>query len=119
VFKQFKADFLTKISWQSRSLVNVFPETFINFQHVTRWHDTFRFCVAFVVFLSTVKLVQLLAFNRRIRLLGYTLQRAAKPISYFTAMFAIYFVAFLFLANIWFEQKLYPYSTLYLTVSHH
>jgi len=69
------------------------------------------------VFLATFKITKLLQFNRKIKMLSRMLGYAAWPILRYTVMFILYFVAFIFLAHLWFEQKLYTFSTVYLTVS--
>ncbi|XP_076818399.1 uncharacterized protein LOC143464499 isoform X1 [Clavelina lepadiformis] len=94
---------------------DVNKEKFVNFQYVTLWNQTFVYLMAFTLFLSTIKFSKLLRFNRRIRLLARTLEHAAKPVLFFTIMFGIYFIAFHFLAHLWFEQKMYPYSSHILT----
>ena len=76
-----------------------------------------RFSIAFALFFSTLKISKLLQFNRRIRVLSKTLGHAAWPLLQFNAMFVLYFLAFIFIAHVWFEQKLYTFSAVYLTVS--
>ena len=97
--------------------ISLFAETFVNFQYVVLWDDMFRFSTAFTLFLATIKISKLLQFNRRIRILSSTLGHAAKPILYFSSMFVIYFFAYIVLAHVWFEQKMYAFSSIYLTVS--
>ncbi|XP_078481274.1 polycystin-2-like [Ciona intestinalis] len=91
---------------------DVDKETFVNFQYLILWNDIFRFLMSFILFFATIKFTRLLRFNRRIRLLSMTLSYAAKPVVLFSVMFSIYFLGFLFLANLWFEQTVYAYSNI-------
>ncbi|XP_039274067.2 uncharacterized protein LOC120348022 [Styela clava] len=89
-------------------------ETFVNFQYITIWNDTFRYLMSFIVFFAIVRFIRLLRFNRRIRMLTNTLKISAIPLLSFASMFALYFTSFLFLSWLWFEQKIYSFSTLLL-----
>ncbi len=51
---------------------------YVNFVTISIWDETFSFILACVVFVSTVKFIKMLKFNRRMGMLGDTIRLATK-----------------------------------------
>ncbi len=68
--------------------------SYINFQRVGSWNELLTIMVGWLVYLSTLKFLKLLRFNRRMLVLGATLRNAATGLSMFFIMFMIVFLSF-------------------------
>ena len=89
---------------------------YYNFQRLSQWDELFSYLLAFVCFLSILKMVHLLRFNRRISMLGCTLKRAAKDLTSFLVVFFFVFVAFFISGYILFGSQLPQYSKMVTSV---
>ena len=67
---------------------------YVNFVNVAFWNETFAILVALVVFVSTLKFIKFLKFNRRVNALAQTIKFAAKDLKSFCVIFFVYFFAF-------------------------
>ncbi|KAK7505245.1 hypothetical protein BaRGS_00003407 [Batillaria attramentaria] len=67
---------------------------FINFQYVGYWSEVFGYMLAWIVFLSVLKFLRLLRFNRRMSLLSSTLRACANGLLQLSLVFWIVFLAF-------------------------
>lgn len=54
------------------------PFVFISFHYAIRWDEVSIYVIGFIVFIATLKFLQLLSFNRHIAVLGHTISQAAK-----------------------------------------
>ena len=54
------------------------PFVFISFHYAIQWDEISTYVIASIVFIATLKFLQLLSFNRHIAVLGHTISRAAK-----------------------------------------
>lgn len=79
------------------------------------WDEMFTFLLAFVVFLTTVKFIKMLRFNRRMGMLGDTVRVATKDLKNFIIMFFIYFLAFCMMAYTIFGKQLAGYCSFITT----
>lgn len=72
----------------------VFAGQYVNFVTIGVWDETYGIILSLVVFLSTVKFLHMLKFNRRLSMLTATVSRATKDLRSFIFTFFIYFFAF-------------------------
>lgn len=72
--------------------------------------------MALVVFLSTLKFINMLKFNRRMGMLTDTIRLAAKDMKAFVITFFIYFFAFAQLGYLLFGNVLPTYSSFVMTI---
>ncbi|XP_015762233.1 PREDICTED: polycystic kidney disease protein 1-like 2 [Acropora digitifera] len=70
------------------------PGKFVNFGQVASWNEVFMYVVAMVVFVSSIKGIKLLRFNRRITILAQTLRGSAGPLAAFSVVFVVFFLAY-------------------------
>ena len=76
----------------------------------------FTFLLAFVVYLTTVKFIKMLRFNRRMGMLGDTIRIATKDLKNFIIMFFIYFFAFCMMAYVIFGTTMGTYGNFIKTM---
>ena len=69
------------------------------------WDEVAAFMLAIVVFLATLKFINMLKFNRRMGMLTDTIRLAAKDMKAFVITFFIYFFAFAQLAYLLFGSQ--------------
>uniref|UniRef100_A0A1I8GMZ4 PLAT domain-containing protein n=2 Tax=Macrostomum lignano TaxID=282301 RepID=A0A1I8GMZ4_9PLAT len=89
---------------------------YLNFQYVAFWNEYLTYFTAFIVFVSTLKFIRLLRFNKRMGMMGDVVRIAAKDIRQFFIMFFIMFCAFVQTFHLIFLQRLYGYSTFLYTM---
>jgi len=77
---------------------------YVNFVTIGIWDETSGFVMAMVVFLATLKFINMLKFNRRMGMLTDTIKLAAKDMKAFVITFFIYFFAFSQLAYLLFGR---------------
>ncbi|XP_033737386.1 polycystic kidney disease protein 1-like 2 [Pecten maximus] len=69
-------------------------DAYLNLQYIVLWEALFGYMLAFLLFLSMLKLLLILRFNPKITQLSGTLQKAKGPISNFMVVFVLTFLAF-------------------------
>ena len=83
---------------RSRTIAARFAEKngngYIKMQYVAYWNELLLYMLGWLVFLSAVKCIRLLRFNKRMSLLAQTLRHAAKPLMMFGIMFSLVFFAY-------------------------
>ena len=103
----------------AKQLTNLFKishgNAYMKFQYVGWWNELLTYMIGWVVFLSTIKFLLLLRFNKRIGLLGATLQEAAKSLSAFSVLFGVFFFAFCCLFYGVYGSELLSYATIIIT----
>ncbi|KAH9518592.1 hypothetical protein Btru_005724 [Bulinus truncatus] len=67
---------------------------FYNFQTLAMWDQLFAIMAAFSSFLSTLQVLHLLRFNKRMSILGATMKLSATDLAPFSIVFAIVILAF-------------------------
>ena len=70
------------------------PTKFISFQYLSAWQLMFEGVLGVTVFVTCLKFIKLLRFNRRIFLLSYTLRQARGELLQYFIVFGINFLAF-------------------------
>ncbi|XP_046550027.1 uncharacterized protein LOC124259855 [Haliotis rubra] len=68
---------------------------YMKFQYVGYWNELFSYMVGWLVFFGSLKFLKLLRFNKRMSLLGSTLESCAQSILHFSLMFWVVFLAFM------------------------
>ena len=88
--------FFTRTLLVSQAISNLEdnPGKFVNFGRVASWNEVFMYVVAMVVFVSSIKGIKLLRFNRRITILAQTLRGSAGPLAAFSVVFVVFFLAY-------------------------
>lgn len=95
---------------------HLFSGKFVNFVTIGVWNETYGFILAIVVFLSTIKFINMLKFNRRLSMLTETIKAANKDLKAFVITFFIYFFAFAQLGYLLFCTQIPSYSSFTNTI---
>ncbi|XP_077869620.1 polycystin-1-like protein 2 [Saccoglossus kowalevskii] len=90
--------------------------TFINFQRIALWDEIFGYIISVIVFVSILKFLRLLRFNRRMSLLGSTIKYASKDLIYFAVVFFVIFFTYGQFGYLVFGRSVYKYSDFTLAV---
>ncbi|XP_021346749.1 polycystic kidney disease protein 1-like 2 isoform X2 [Mizuhopecten yessoensis] len=69
-------------------------DAYLNLQHIVLWEALFGYMLAFLLFLSMLKLLLILRFNPKITQLSGTLRKAKGPITNFMVVFVLTFLSF-------------------------
>ncbi|PFX17783.1 Polycystic kidney disease protein 1-like 2 [Stylophora pistillata] len=88
------------------------PTKFISFQYLSAWQLMFENVVGVTVFVTCLKFIKLLRFNRRIFLLSCTLRHASKELLQYFIVFIIVFLAFSQLYHFLLASNYESFSTL-------
>jgi hypothetical protein len=89
---------------------------YVNFVTIGVWDETYGFILATVVFLSTIKFINMLKFNRRMTMLTDTVRVATKDLKAFLITFFIYFFAFCQFGYLLFGSQLTDYASFTRTI---
>lgn len=89
---------------------------FVDFDFLCYWQTVFNGAIAFMVFLSWVKIFKYVSFNKTMTQLSLTLSRCAKDVTGFAIMFFIVFLAYAQLGFLIFGTQIQAYSTFSETV---
>ena len=92
------------------------PGKFVSFNKVVQWDTMFSAVSSIVVFLSCLKGLRILRYNKTISILSATLQGCAKPLAAFSVIFLVFFMAFAIFAYILFMPHLEKFSTFVTTL---
>lgn len=89
---------------------------FYNFQTLAMWDELFGILLGFCCCLSTLKVLHLFRFNRRMSLLGATIRRATRDLIGFSFMYGLIMAAFVSFSFQVFCTWVYSYSTIMGTI---
>lgn len=78
----------------------------MNFVTIGLWAETYGIMLAIVVFLATIKFINMLKFNRRLSMLTETIRYSIKDMKAFVVTFFLYLFAFIQLGYLLFSMKL-------------
>ena len=84
---------------------------FISFNKIVQWDTMFMALSSIVVFLSCLKGLRLLQYNKTISVLSSTLQGCAKPLAGFSIIFVVFFMAFTIFGYLLFMQSMDKFSS--------
>ena len=87
------------------------PGKFVSFNKVAKWDDMLQSVLSFLVMVSCIKSIQLISFNKTISLLASTLRGSAKPLSTFSAVFFIFYFAYVIFGFIIFVNYLADFKS--------
>ncbi|XP_070533290.1 polycystin-1-like protein 2 isoform X1 [Ptychodera flava] len=90
--------------------------SFVNLQQLALWDEIFGYIVSIVVFISIIKFLRLLRFNRRMSLLASTLKIASKELIYFAIIFFIIFFSYGQFGCLVFGSTVYNYADFTLSI---
>ncbi|CAG5132503.1 unnamed protein product, partial [Candidula unifasciata] len=99
---------ITKVAM--RALKNRKSDGFVNFNTVALYDEVYGYLMAAVVFLATIQFLKLLQFNKKMGMLGATVQVAAMDLRNFSIIFFLYFLAFTCTAYLLFGSSLQSYQ---------
>lgn len=90
----------------------LFPGAFTNFQYILLWDSAFTYCCGILVFLSMIKTLRLLRFNRKVAELSSVLSVSVRPLLCFFLSFIILYLAFAQFAMLVFGRHVEAYCHL-------
>ncbi|XP_070577710.1 polycystin-1-like protein 2 [Ptychodera flava] len=101
-----------KIAQKSLSSAAGGSGDFVNLQEIAVWDELFLYVVSAVVFMSFLKFIHILRFNRNISLFGKTLRRASGSLVSFGIMFFVVSMSFSQLFHLVVGSSVSDYRTL-------
>lgn len=84
---------------------------FVSFNKIVQWDTLFSGVSSIVVFLTCIKSLKLLQFNKTIAILASTLKGSAKPLAGFSIIFFVFFFAFTLQAYLLFMSQIDKFSS--------
>lgn len=88
---------------------------FINYGHIVVWDTVFNVLLAVLVFLSTLKILKILGYNKRFTEITAVISRAGRELLTFGALLITLFFAFVSFAYLLFGSKLVGYKSMFKT----
>ena len=88
------------------------PFVYVNFQVIMSWSELSVYMIAFVVFLTTLKFLRLMRFNRQIYVLNRTVVGFVRDIGGLFLSFVIVLISFAQFTNLIFGSSLQDFSTI-------
>ncbi|XP_041364036.1 uncharacterized protein LOC121379460 [Gigantopelta aegis] len=89
------------------------PKRFINFQHIAIWDSLFVYTLGALVFFTTIRVLRILGYNRRVTVIAAVLSYSGRELFGFSAVFSIVFFAYVLSGYILFSAYYYSYHTIY------
>ncbi|XP_077979558.1 polycystin-2-like protein 2 [Glandiceps talaboti] len=89
---------------------------YVKLQYVAYWNELLGYILGVIVFLSNLKFLKLLRFNKRMSLLSSTLKAASQDIFYYFIMFGIIFAAFAMAFYLVFAKKVFDFADFVYTL---
>ncbi|XP_063443914.1 polycystin-1-like protein 2 [Mytilus trossulus] len=83
----------------------------VNFQSLAAYDELYSYMVGIVVFLATIQFLKLLQFNKKMNMLGDTVNLASKDLKVFSFAFIMYFLAFTIFGFLLFGSTLYAFAS--------
>lgn len=90
---------------------------FVNFSHIAVWDEILASFIAFLVFLATFRLMQILNYNQRITQLTAVLNHCSRDLTACFIMFAIVFFAYVSVGYLLFGRVLHTYRNLLIAMT--
>ncbi|XP_035828454.1 polycystic kidney disease protein 1-like 2 [Aplysia californica] len=79
----------TKLSSDVMGRFKEKPKLFVNFYALAIYDDIFGWTLAFIVFLSTMRIMRILGYNQRVTMIATVLQRAGKDLFSFSFLYLL------------------------------
>ncbi|XP_033117714.1 uncharacterized protein LOC117117519, partial [Anneissia japonica] len=93
-----------------------FPNKFLNFQYVGQWDQLFCWMIGLILFISTIKFMKLLRFNKRMLLLAHTIKTCWMELLLFFMMFSVIFASYACAGFMLFGNSMIDYYTMVTTL---
>ncbi|OWF39368.1 Polycystic kidney disease protein 1-like 2 [Mizuhopecten yessoensis] len=103
-------------SKQAMSLYYDDKNAFVNFQHVVIWDMLFNVMSSALVFISNIRLLRLLGYNKRMSQLSNVISNAATDLTGFAVVFSIAFLAWAMFGYLVFGSQMYDYRSVFTAV---
>ncbi|XP_052068761.1 uncharacterized protein LOC127708011 isoform X2 [Mytilus californianus] len=88
---------------------------FVNFRHIASWDELFNVLLAFIIFLTTVRIMRILSYNERINQFGKVLAHVSCDLCGCFVMFLMVYVAFVTFGHLIFGRHLKTYKNLFVS----
>ncbi|XP_046352109.2 polycystic kidney disease protein 1-like 2 [Haliotis rufescens] len=89
------------------------PKKFVNFQHIAIWDNLFVYALGALVFSTTIRILRILGYNKRVTIIAAVLSNSARDLTGFGIVFGIVFFAYVLSGYILFSAHYYGYHTIY------
>jgi polycystin 1L2 len=87
---------------------------FIQFQHIAFWDNAFAVVMGILVFIATIRILQILGYNRRMTQLIAVISGASKDLSGFAIVFGIIYFAYVMAGYLLFGKISTSYRSLFV-----
>ncbi|ESP00683.1 hypothetical protein LOTGIDRAFT_157972 [Lottia gigantea] len=98
---------------QTLSLFREDPKSFVNFEHIVWFDSMFLYALAFLLFFTTIGMMRVLGYNKKITIIALVLKRSAKNLGSFGVLFILMFFGFISSGYILFHSNIAEFKTLY------
>ena len=98
---------------QAQESLKADPKKFVNFYHIVIWDQFFVALMASLVFLSTIRFLRILGYNKRISAIGLVITSSKKDMSGFFLLFIIIFWTFTSFGYLLFGRNLKSYKSIW------
>lgn len=88
-------------------------DSFVNFNHIVIWDQTYTTVVALLVFIATLRIIKILGYNRKFTEIISVITTASTELLSFGIVFALVFFAFVFSGSLLFGKNLEEYRDLF------
>ncbi|XP_063447743.1 polycystin-2-like protein 2 [Mytilus trossulus] len=88
---------------------------FVNFSHIASWDELFNIFLAFIIFLTTFRIMRVLSYNERINQFGQVLAHVSRDLCGCFVMFVMVYVAFVTFGHLIFGRHLETYKNLFVS----
>ncbi|XP_052068766.1 polycystin-2-like [Mytilus californianus] len=88
---------------------------FVNFSHIASWDELFNVFLAFIIFLTTVRIMRVLSYNERINQFGKVLAHVSRDLCGCFVMFLMVYIAFVTFGHLIFGRHLETYKNLFVS----
>lgn len=88
---------------------------FVNFSHIASWDEIFNILLAFIIFLTTFRIMRVLSYNERMNQLGYVLAYVSRDLCGCFVMFSLVYSAFIIFGHLIFGRQLDTYKDLFVS----
>ncbi|PVD28957.1 hypothetical protein C0Q70_11553 [Pomacea canaliculata] len=82
------------------------PKKYVDFYQTAFWDNMYGYSLAAVVFITTIRLLRILGYNRRLTMIAAVLANSGRDLFGFSLVFAVVFVAYLSAGYIVFASTL-------------
>lgn len=87
-------------------------KSFVNLSTLSSWNETLGILLAFCSFITTIKLLNLLRFNKKMNNLIKTIKNCSKELISFLIVFVILWLSFVQMMHLFYYDKTIEYSTI-------